>query len=536
MELARIKIKEIWRMIMVLKRSVRLLSIFLPMSFALSSTAYAVNSNLQSLSDTEMSDVNGQALMSLSYLAPTDSANPMKSISNNTVGFYKLGLEAEMELNANIKNLQLGCGGSNGPDACDLDIKNLSLSGLPDSYDKDGVPVYNNGRASTSGKITNPFMEFAIANPNSASTREVKGIRFSAEKISALLTAGLENLATAPTDDGIQRLSGFMQIAPTTGTATTKQTTFGKSPTQQIGGYAHLCAGLIGLACSVYNRDIHFTSDTSNSKSTGITVPSVSTGFDLPGFVVNGKRQQNATINDIRTNLATIPIASDGTSNYPASLFQNDQLRVNLDCNGVSGGSGIIGCNALSFLKDQATFKMGAGSKINNLNLKIDFEQALSMIHNIPLSGTGGYLSLQTMALLWPGAKVAGSDVGQTNISAMSGNTDVAQPGWWMSFNEPVQLGKLNVTQPVVLDDATLAQVAGRVTQALNPNNPNKPQADASNLIKLAQLLADQPLTSTVVADLGDYTRNNPVYLKLQNQQLSNQAVKSNCYGTLKFC
>lgn len=521
---------------MFLKGSVKLFGLCLPVAFAMSSIAYATTSQLQTLSDRELADVNGQALMSLSYLAPTDNANPMKNISNNSVAFYKLGLEAELELNANIKNLQLGCGGVNGKDACDLDIKNLALSGLPDSYDANGIPVFNNSRASTSGKLTNPFMEFAIANPKSASTRTVQGIRFSAEKISALLTTGIENLSSASSTDGIQRLSGFMQVAPTTGTANTQQTTFGKSSTQQIGGYAHLCAGIIGLGCSVYNRDIHFTSDTGSSQSTGITVPSVSAGFNLPGFVVNGKRQQNAIINDIRTNLATIPIASDGTSNYPASLFQNDQLRVNLDCNGVTGGSGLIGCSALSFLKDQATFKMGTGSKIQNLNLKIDFEQALSMIHNIPLTGTGGYLSLQEIPLLWPGAKVASSDVGNTSLSAMSSNTDVAQAGWWMSFAEPIQLGKLNVTQPVILDDATLAQVANRVTEALNPNNPNKPQADASDLIKLGQLLADQPLTSTIVADLGDFTRSNPVYLKLQNQQLSNQAVKSNCYGSLKFC
>ena len=211
---------------MVLKRSVNIFSICLPLTLGISSLAFA-NSQLKTLSDSELADVNGQALMSLSYLAPTDNANPMKNVSNNNVGFYKLGLEAELNLNANIKNLQLGCGGVNGKDACDIDIKNLALSGLPDSYDKDGVPIFNNGRASTSGSITNPFMEFAIANPNSASTREVKGIRFSAEKISALLSAGLENGTTSSTTDGIQRLSGFMQVAGTTGTARTQEAKFG---------------------------------------------------------------------------------------------------------------------------------------------------------------------------------------------------------------------------------------------------------------------------------------------------------------------
>ena len=90
--------------------------------------AEAEQIKLQEMTDSEMSNVNGQALMSLSYIAPKDTANQMKNITDNNVGFYKLGLEAELELNANIKNLQLGCGGSNGAGACDIDIKNLALT------------------------------------------------------------------------------------------------------------------------------------------------------------------------------------------------------------------------------------------------------------------------------------------------------------------------------------------------------------------------------------------------------------------------
>ena len=90
---------------MVLKRSVNIFSICLPLTLGISSLAFA-NSQLKTLSDSELADVNGQALMSLSYLAPRDNANPMKNVSNNNVGFYKLGLEAELNLNANIKNLQ----------------------------------------------------------------------------------------------------------------------------------------------------------------------------------------------------------------------------------------------------------------------------------------------------------------------------------------------------------------------------------------------------------------------------------------------
>ena len=518
------------------------------LTFCSLSVGGAYAATLQQMTDDQMSESVGQALMSLAYLAPTDTSNPMKNIvsngQTNQVGFYKLGLEAELELNANIKNLQLGCGGTNGAGACDIDIKNLALSGLPDSYDVDGNPIYNNGRAATSGQITNPFMEFAISNPNSASTREIKGIRFSAEKINALLSSGLVNGTSAPLDDGIQQLSGFMQIAGTSGVAKTKEAKFGipyaNRPIndQQLTGYADLCIGLFGNDCLLADTHRRFTSQPNGDGSTGITVPSVEAGFTINPFVVNGNRQTQAIVKGIKTALKEIPIAAPASGATQAELdyYKNDQLRVNLSCNNMPSGAKTYGCGTVTTFKDNALFKMGAGSKIKNLNLNIDFYQALSMIHNIPLTGTGGYLSLQSTSLLWPGATVSESDKNITDLNSMSSNTDIAKAGWWMSFKDPVQLGKLNVTQQVVLDNSTLKQVAERVTSQLSIIGPDTPTARAPGLGDLFKLLADNPLSSVVVADLDQSTKNNPVYMKLENQQLTNQKVISNCYGTLKFC
>lgn len=36
-------------------------------------------------------------------------------------------MEAEVSLNANIKTMQLGCGGVNGDGACDIDAQNVSF-------------------------------------------------------------------------------------------------------------------------------------------------------------------------------------------------------------------------------------------------------------------------------------------------------------------------------------------------------------------------------------------------------------------------
>ena len=198
--------------------------------FALSSQAVIAKSGLQSLSDEEMSEAEGQALLNLGYTAPTGASNSVTDF-----GFYKLGLEGELEINANIRNLQLGCGGVNGAGACDIDIENVALSGLPDSYAADGTPQWDNGRASSSATITNPFIEFAIRNPTSSALREVSGIRLSADQISGLLTAGIENKGSGQTTtDGIKSFSGYLQVANTPVTSRTEASIFGKTYDQMI--------------------------------------------------------------------------------------------------------------------------------------------------------------------------------------------------------------------------------------------------------------------------------------------------------------
>lgn len=249
--------------------------------------------DLQVMSDQELSDTNGQALLSLSNIAPNDNANLMsKYSSGSNIGFYKLGLEADLELNTNIKNLQLGCGGVNGAGKCDIDIKNVSLSGLPSFNDANGNPVFSDGRAATSAKLTNPFMEFAIKNPSSASTRQVVGLRLSAEQITGLLTAGLANNLTPSSTDGIQNLSGFMRVAATTGEATTLPTVFGKDQNHQIRGLL----SAIGI-----NRE--FTSEPGSSDTQGVTIPSLTTGFNIPEFQVSGNRLDSATVSGIKTKI-----------------------------------------------------------------------------------------------------------------------------------------------------------------------------------------------------------------------------------------
>ena len=147
--------------------------------------------------------------------------------------------------------------------------------------------------------------------------------------------------------------------------------------------------------------------------------------------------------------------------------------------------------------------------------MNVTFNQLLSMVHNVPLTGSGGYLALQQLALHWPGADAA----------------DVAQRGWWMSFADPVQLGQLNVAGAVDIS-AVLPQVAQNITNSLGQPDMKIP-IDLGDSIKA---LVNTPIVKTLEINVGPWTQANPSTLTLNNQILKNQEVTSNCYGGLKFC
>ncbi|MFW1666668.1 hypothetical protein [Acinetobacter ursingii] len=494
--------------------------LYLAMSFALLSS-YSSANGLTNLTDKELSEQTGQALFNLSYIAPTDSSNLMngKTIGGNSagaIGFYKLGMEADIDLNTNIRSLQLGCGGVNGPGACDIEINNLALSALPDGYDSSTGTSPNFGstqRASTSAKLVNPFIEFAIKNPNTASTREFVGVRLSAEKIFGLLTLGTDNSAN-PTADGLQTLSGFMRLASTSGSVNTKETLFGNTADQILGAVdgrtdPNMIVNLLGQQKRI------FTSNPGAAGNDGISIPSMKNiGFTMPAAQVNGVRSTSANVSGIKVKINEIPMGkvTGADGNFTSDGAKN-QLYVTYD--------------PILLVAKDAKFIMADGSNVTNLNLDVTFQQALSMIHNIPLTGNGGYLSLQNQKLLWPGAYTT-ENAGVNELNSMT-KSDVAQPGWWMSFADPVQLGKLNGTSDVDIS-AALPQVAYLVSKYLQDNPV---QVDAGEGIGA---LFGTPITKLLNIDLNAYTTANPVKVTLQNLQLANQGVTPNCYGSLKFC
>ncbi|MFW1849896.1 hypothetical protein ACG9XR_04840 [Acinetobacter guillouiae] len=402
--------------------------------------------SLMQLNDSELSDVSGQALMSLSYIAPNDSINNMQG---QDVGFYKLGLEAELDLNANIKKLQLGCGGVNGAGGCDIDIDNLSLSGIADTRE---------GRVGSSAKLTNPFVEFAIKNPNSASTREVVGLRLSAEKVLGLLTTGIEN---SDLPNGINSLSGYMKIKDATGTAYTGA--------RNGVNYGNLGLTVTGRAKSTTG----FITADFTSNDYALNMGEGSGKLYIKGQTISGNRMTSVNL----SGTAVIDnIALGGRINATARLWGFVPIPL----------SGTINGN------------------ISNLNVDVNVNQSLGLIHKLQLDNPFS-LSLQSQSVWWPNAEIS------------------AQKGWWMAFEDVIDIGDISPSQRVNVTDSVIKQVIPYVSNYLQANPME------CGIFALTCLTGNFNLGNVPLKDAK-------VNMDLANLKLANQNFAPNCYGNLKFC
>lgn len=128
------------------------------------------------ITDSELSSVNGQAL----FMSQKETAG--------AYDFYKMGLDAQLDLNANIKELKLGeTSGAGG--GVDLWAQNLAFGCIADAS--------NNCVDSTGGTATHlkpftlmrPYIQIVTKGANAAQ-REVVGIRMGAESAQGPLSIG----------------------------------------------------------------------------------------------------------------------------------------------------------------------------------------------------------------------------------------------------------------------------------------------------------------------------------------------------------
>lgn len=431
-----------------------------------SMSAAQADSSLKSMTDEQLSNTVGQALMSLTYVAPLDTANleTNRVGGDKTIGFYKLGLEAELAINANIKKLQLGCGGVNGAGACDIDIDNFSLSGNSTTRE---------GRVSSDAILTNPFIEFAIKNPDKASTREIAGLRLSAEKALGLLTFGTDNGATP---NGINSLSGYMELASAKGIAQTQERTMDGATFGAMTGKVNVC--LLGSACLNDNpmSSTDYTLQLRSAKASVVTDPAVVNGKRLSSVLLKGKA---------------------------------DIAPITFDC-ATSVGCMKANVTVLGFIP--ITITTAVVGKLANLKANVDVNQSLGLIHSIPVNGNAFSLSLQAQDIQWSGAAAK------------------AQRGWWMAFESPIDIGDISPLDKVAIPNSTLAQVLPNVNNALAKN---------PIVCQLAECFSGMLAIPDLYLGPDSAHPNLPqtfVDFPLNNQVLSKQNFAPNCYGTLKFC
>lgn len=353
-----------------------LISILITATLGLSQS-YAMTA----LNDEELSEVEGQSLLNLEFQQGTNTTDAQgKTYNQSNIGFYKLALSAELELNANIKKLQLGCGGDNNSiraNSCDIDIDHIGLSGLPDD------PNYTSDqRAATSALITNPFIQFAIKNPTSAATREVLGFRVSAEKIKGLMTLGTENTSTP---NGINTFSGYMKTKTASGTAVTEARTMTYADTGlQIKGKV---TGTILFIPTT----LDYTSDNYN-----LTLSSTTAPFTINSTIVSGTRMKDVTLKGSGT-VGQINFSGPLTATVLGGVPLNKQVTGN----------------------------------ITGLKTDITVNQSLGLIHALYLNNPAS-LSLQSQDILWTGAAV-GANKGwwlamedEVELGSLSPTTKVA--------------------------------------------------------------------------------------------------------------
>lgn len=455
--------------------------------------SYASPSTLQGLTDNEMSAITGQALVSLSYISPADITNleAKRSNGDKSIGFYRLGIESKIEINANIKRLQLGCGGVNGAGACDIDIENFSLSGA--STATQDTAANRAARVQSDAIMNNPFIEFAIKNPNSASTRSIEGFRLSAESVIGMLTFGSENSQTSGgvgIPNGINSLSGYMELNSASGTAVTNA----RNMTQAIGdmtGRVEMCVGAkLGNLCLGVWTPINYTASTYD-----IQLSSASASFTTDPALVNGKRQ---------TAVQLTGIANIGDITFKCPTGQETSCVI---------------ATALGL-----PLREGVSGTIANLKANVLVNQNLGLIHKIPVNGNAFSLSLQSQNIQWPGAAAA----------------NIAQRGWWLAFGGGIDIGSITPSNNVDIPDSSLRQALG-------------PAGDRGNTTINGALYNKMPRCSITGCLFGTVLDIPKIYLgpgngapantpqtyvdfPLLNQVLSAQSFVPNCYGNLKYC
>lgn len=133
----------------------------------------AASAQMKPMSDTELSRVTGQGMFTVS------------NSSYNGFDFTRIGLDADINLNANLSNIRLGeytYAQRNGTGA-DIDISTLNFGR------SDGTA------ANRLVQITNPYFEFVYQNDASSGQRQIVGMRLGFDGIAGDIGTKIASLS-----------------------------------------------------------------------------------------------------------------------------------------------------------------------------------------------------------------------------------------------------------------------------------------------------------------------------------------------------
>lgn len=249
------------------------------------------------LEDSEMAEVTGQSLLVADYIAPSGSTN-----SETDFHYYRMGLDALVEMNVNIDKLQLGCGGYNEAvrsDSCDIDLDYVSFLGR---YEGSGNNPNQPGAGKAGDpvtsdfKLTRPYFEIAVRDVGGGQ-REIAGFKIGAQEADGFMGIGRkyehgdwneEIGVTCNTSNpltchsGINSLSGHLDVEVSAALPITASVPM-IWPIPDINFSGTACFGKTDLDSKCESRDPYYTTQ-SGTRLNALQLDTIELAIDL-GFL-----------------------------------------------------------------------------------------------------------------------------------------------------------------------------------------------------------------------------------------------------------
>lgn len=290
---------------------------------------------MQPLEDEQLAQITGQSLLVADYIAPSGGAG-----STTDFHYYRMGLDALVEMNMNIDKLQLGCGGYNEavrPNSCDIDLDYVSFLGRYTDSGNNPNQAQGAGKAgdpvASDFKLTRPYFEIAVRDIGGGQ-REIAGFKIGAQEADGFMGIGRKyangewneeigvrcNTSDPVTcHSGINSISGHLDVEVSAALPITADTRIPLVPT--FSGTA--CFGQTALDPQCASRAPYYTTQ-SGTRLNALQLDTIELAIDLGFLSVIGLNKAYARVDQ---NLRFIHgFAANETSDFFIS-FQRESIR-----------------------------------------------------------------------------------------------------------------------------------------------------------------------------------------------------------------